>query len=62
MLRTLITLLALLSLTTSASSAPPTAPPSEHPSLLFATPHTDNRLLQSLGVNGSPLSTPPAQA
>jgi hypothetical protein len=53
MLRTLLVLLALLSLTSSASSetAPITARAQSGPS--FETPHTGDRLLQSLGVQDS---------
>jgi hypothetical protein len=58
MLRALTFLVALLSLATTASVQPVPAPLDT----LFAQPHTGTTLLQSLGVGGSHVSTPPAQS
>jgi hypothetical protein len=58
MLRTLALLLPLLSLSASASSE--IAPNSVD--TLFAAPHTENRLLHSVGMSGPHLSAPLAQS
>jgi hypothetical protein len=53
--RTLTIVLALLAMMSVASAEPL---PAERSTLLFAIPHTDNRLTQSLSVGGLPhLST-----
>ena len=56
--RTLVVLVVFSSLTTAASAQ--TAP--WFLNTVFAQPHTQSRLLQSLGVTGPRLSTPLAQS
>ncbi len=56
--RTLLVLLVFSSLTTAASAQTALCPLNT----MFAQSHTQSRLLQSLGVTGSRLSTPLAQS
>jgi hypothetical protein len=57
-----LAMVALFALTTSASSETAPSRLSSQNALLFATSHTDNRVLQSLGLRGSPHSTSAALA
>jgi len=58
MLRTLLTVLALLSLTASANSETAPITVRTHSATPFDTSHTGGRLLQSLGVQDCRHSTP----
>jgi hypothetical protein len=62
MLRALAFLLARLSLSAPASSETAPKPVDAQSTSILATPHNANRLLQSLGVQSSQQSTPPAQS